>query len=331
MDSDSSTWLANKRRLALLVLLHRRPYEYDELIAALDRDDLFSYDQASEAAVIARKQRYQFRNDLRALRKLSCDIRCDRRTHLYIWHNSPFGLSLNQAQLTTFALLLNTFNETMMIHADEIKALLTFFIEQMSQEQRKQLQRQRFPFSIDLHETTDYHNADAHNIRHIEMAIERSQQLKFTYRSLKEGKEHTHVIEAQPLVFERGHVYLNGWSPEFGKALRFRLDYILPGSAEMLPTRIAKNRPSPVSYVLRYQLSPVIARNGVSQHFADQQVAMHPDGSATVTARITDLFDARRTLLSYGENCTVLEPPALVEQMRKVAVEFSKKYLTPEE
>ncbi len=65
--------------------------------------------------------------------------------------------------------------------------------------------------------------------------------------------------------------------------------------------------------------------------FADQQVDAHPDGSATVTARITDLFDARRILLSYGENCTVLEPPALVEQMRKVATEFSKKYLTPEE
>ncbi len=174
-------------------------------------------------------------------------------------------------------------------------------------------------------------DADAHNIRHIEMAIERSQQLKFTYRSLKEGKEHNHVIEAQPLVFERGHVYLNGWSPEFGKALRFRLDSILPGSAEMLPTRIAKSRPSPISYVLRYQLSPVIARNGVSQHFAGQEVDMHPDGSATVMARITDLFDARRTLLSYGENCTVLEPPELVEQMRVVATEFSKKYLTPGE
>jgi len=331
MDSDSSTWLANRRRLALLVLLHRRSYGYNELIAALDKDDLFSCDYAGEAAVIARQQRYQFRNDLRALRKLSCDIRCDRRSSRYIWHNSPFGLALNQEQLKTFALLLNTFNETMMIHAGEIKALLGYFIEQLSQEQQKQLQHHRLPFSIDLHETTDYHHADAHNIRYIELAIERSQQLKFAYRSLREGKEYTHIIEAQPLVFERGHVYLTGWSPEFGKSLRFRLDYILPGSAEMLPTRSARSRPSPISYVLRYQLSPVIARNGVSQHFADQQVDMHPDGSATVTARITDLFDTRRTLLSYGENCTVLEPPELVEQMRKVAADFSKKYLTPGE
>ncbi len=331
MRSDSSTERANRRRLALLALLHRRPHSYDELIAALDKDGLFSYDHASEAAVIARQQYYQFRNDIQALHRLSCDIRCDRRSRCYIWHNSPFGLALTQGQLTTFALLLNTFNETKMIHADEIKALLNYFVEQLPPEQQKQLARHRYPFSIDLHETTDYHNADAYNIQRIELAIERSQQLKFAYRSLREGKEHVHIVEPQPLVFELGHVYLIGWSPEYGKTLRFRLDYILPGSAEVLPTRIAQSRPSPVSYVLRYKLSPVIARNGVSQHFVDQLVDMHADGSATVTASITDLFDARRILLSYGENCTVLEPPKLVKQMRTVAADFSKKYLTLDE
>ena len=331
MRKDTSTERANKRRLALLALLHHRPHSYDELIAALDKEKLFSYDHASDAAVIARQQRYQFRNDIQALRKLSCDIRCDRRSRYYIWHNSPFGLALTQQQLTTFALLLNTFNETMMLHAAEIKALLSFFVAQLPQEQQKQLANRRYPFSIDLHETTDYQNADAHNTQRIERAIERSQQLKFTYRSLREGKEHIHIIEPQPLVFERGHVYLNGWSPEYGKTLRFRLDYILPGSADVLPTRIAQSRPSPVSYVLRYQLSPAIARNGVSQHFADQYVDLHADGWATVTAHITDLFDARRILLSYGENCTVLEPPKLVKQMRAVATDFAKKYLTPGE
>src|SRR5713101_8289096 len=331
MRSDSSTERANRRRLALLALLHRRPHSYDELIAALDKDRLFWYDHASESAAIVRKQYYQFRNDILALHRLSCDIRYDRRIRCYIWHNSPFGLALTQEQLTTFTLLLNTFNDTKMIHADEIKALLSFFVEQLPQEQQKQLTRHRYPFSIDLHETTDYHNADAHNIQRIELAIERSRQLKFAYRSLREGKEHVHVIEPQPLVFERGHVYLNGWSPEYGKTLRFRLDYILPGSADVLPTRIAQSRPSPVSYVLRYQLSPAIARNGVSQHFADQYVDLHADGWATVTAHITDLFDARRILLSYGENCTVLEPPKLVKQMRAVATDFAKKYLTPGE
>ncbi len=112
------------------------------------------------------------------------------------------------------------------------------------------------------------------------------------------------------------------------KTLRFRLDYIVSGSAEVPSHLILPGRPSPVS--IRYRLSPIIARNGVSQHFSGQEVEHHPDGSATVTASITDLFEARRILLSYGENCTVLEPPKLVEQMRAVALDF-KKYLTPDE
>lgn len=331
MRKDTSTERANKRRLALLALLHHRPHRYDELIAALDKEKLFSYDHASDAAVIARQQRYQFRNDIQALRKLSCDIRCDRRSHCYIWHNSPFGLALTQEQLTTFALLLNTFNETIMLHAEEIKALLGFFVARLPAEQQKQLADHRYAFSIDLHETTDYRNADPINVQRVERAIERSQQLKFAYCSPRTGKERTHLVEPRPLVFEHGHVYLYGWSPDSGKELRFRLDYILPGSAEVLPRRIAQSRPSPVSYNLRYQLSPVIARNSVSQHFPGQQVEAHQDGSATVTARITDLFEARRILLSYGENCTVLEPPELVKQMRAVATDFAKKYFTPGE
>jgi proteasome accessory factor C len=138
------------------------------------------------------------------------------------------------------------------------------------------------------------------------------------------------VIEPEPLVFERGHVYLYGWSIDRQKRLQFRLDYIIPSSAEVLHTSVLPSRPAPISYTLKYRLSPVIARNSVSQHFPSQQVETHPDGSATVTARITDLFDARRTLLSYGENCTVLEPPELVQQIRSIALDF-KKYLTPDE
>jgi predicted DNA-binding transcriptional regulator YafY len=330
MRNDTPTERANRRRLALLALLHYRPYTYDELISALDRAKLFSYDRASDAAVIARQQRYQFRNDIRALHLLSCDIRCDRPTRCYTWHNSPFGLSLSQEQLTTFALLLNTFNDTTILHAQDIQALLHFLLERLPVEQQKVIANQRAPYSIDLHETTDYRDADPLTIKRIEQAIAGKQQLQFLYRSPREGQERRHVVEPEPLVFEHGHVYLYGWSINHQQRLQFRLDYIVAGSAEVLHTSVLPGRPSPVSYTLKYRLSPVIARNGVSQHFPGQQVDPHPDGSATVTASITNLFEARRILLSYGENCTVLEPPKLVEQIRDVALDF-KKYLTPDE
>jgi predicted DNA-binding transcriptional regulator YafY len=328
MRSDTAAERAARRRFTLLVLLHHGPRRTSELIKVLDKENL--YDRKGNGSTSANQQLYQFRRDIHALRLLDCDITHDRRTGCYIWNNSPFGLSLDQSQLATFAVLLNTFADSTVLHAGDIQALLAFLKERLPREQQKTLDNQRHPFSIDLHETTDYRNADPETIGRIERAIQRGQQLEFWYRSPREGKERRHVIEPRPLVFERGHVYLYGWSVDHQKDLRFRLDYILPGRAKMLSTSIVRNRPSPISYVLKYQLSPVIARNSVSQHFSGQIVETHPDGSATITARITDLFDARRILLSYGENCTVLEPPELVKQMRVVTAEFSRKYLTRE-
>lgn len=331
MRSDTAAERAARRRFTLLALLHQRPYSTSELIALLDKENLFECNGEKDTSTTVRQRSYQFRRDINALRLLGCQLTFDRKTGSYSWHNSPFGLSLNQSQLATFAMLLNTFADTTVLHASEIQALLTFLKDRLPLEQQKVLDTQRRPFSIDLHETTDYRNADPQTVGYIEKAIQRGQQLEFRHRSPREGKERRHVIEPQPLVFERGHVYLHGWSLDYQKELRFRLDYILPGSARVLPTTIMRNRPSPISYVLKYRLSPVIARISVSQHFPGQAVETHPDGSATVTARITDLFEACRTLISYREHCTVLEPPELVEEMRKVTDKLYMIYHTPVE
>lgn len=331
MRSDTFAERAARRRFTLLTLLHQRPQRTDELITALDKECLFVYDRGQTPSVIANQRLYQFRHDINALRLLGCQLTFDRKTRSYTWHNSPFGLSLNQSQLATFAMLLNTFADTTVLHAGEIQALLTFLKDRLPLDQQKVLDTQRRPFSIDLHETTDYRNADPQTVGYIEKAILRGQQLEFRHRSPREGKERRHVIEPHPLVFERGHVYLHGWSLDYQKELRFRLDYILPGSARVLPTTIMRNRPSPISYLLKYQLSPVIARISVSQHFPEQAVETHPDGSATITARITDLFEACRILISYREHCTVQEPPELVEEMRKVTAKLYMIYHTPNE
>lgn len=331
MRRDTRAERASKRRFALLVLLHSRLHHYDELIALLDQDHLFDYDRSADASSIARQQYYQFRHDLDALRIIGCNIEFDRRSKCYAWHNSPFGLCLSQEQLSAFVMVLDTFEETTILHATEIQALLTHFVNLLPVEQRTVLTSRRRSFRIDLHETTDYRNADPVTISEIEKAIERRQQLEFSYRSPREGKERRHVIEPRSLVFEHGHVYLYGWSIDYDKELRFRLDYIIPGSADMLHTQIRSSRPRRAAVRLCYRLSAVIARNKVSQHFPQQEVEVHPDGSATVTAQITDLFEARRILLSYGANCKVLEPPALVEEMRTIAAELYKMYDTPGE
>lgn len=329
MKQDTRAERAAKRRFALLALLHTHPCRYDEIVASLDQDELLDYDRFADQKAIARQQRFQFRHDLDALRLMGCQIEYDHSSKSYAWHNSPFGLCLSQTQLSAFAVLLDTFEHATILHAADVEALFTYLVGRLPDEQRKTLLAgRRCSFSIDLHEATDYRAADPATVGRIETAIRLGRQLEFLHRTPRDGKERRHVIEPRPMVFEHGHVYLCGWSVDWNKELRFRLDYIVAGSATVLSIPVRRSRPSQVAKLLRYRLNAVIARNSVSEHFPGQVVETHADGSATVTAQVIDLFEARRTLLSYGLNCVVLEPPELVEEMRTIAAELYRIYCT---
>lgn len=328
MRRDTNTGRASQRRQAILALLHKAPQSYDEIIAALKRKRLLLYDHAEDPNAIARRLKFQFDRDLKALRLLHYKIKYENKTKCYKLIDAPFTLSLSKEQLVAFAIISRTFDEKTFPYASDIRNLLTSLLDQLPDEQRKMVIDQSLALNIEFPEKTDYSSLDAANIHQIKNAIVHHRQLEFIYRSPREGKELRHVIEPKPLSFKKGHVYLDGWSIDYDKELQFRLDYILPGTAKMLATS-QRPRPAPRTYLLRYHLTPVIARNSVSQHFPGQQVEAHPDGSATVTAEITDLFEARQLVLKYGENCVVESPPELIEQMRVIAAHFAQTYLTP--
>jgi predicted DNA-binding transcriptional regulator YafY len=86
-------------------------------------------------------------------------------------------------------------------------------------------------------------------------------------------------------------------------------------------------RPHPHTYTLRYRLLPVVARRrDVAAYFPETQMTYHDDGSATVTARVTNLWQTRQILLRYGDACTVLEPPELVDLFRATSRGLAQIY-----
>lgn len=329
-DTPTPQQLNNQRRLFLLSLLQTRPYTIDEFYVALVERGLLIADSHDQTAMSS-AQHAQFRRDLAALRAFGCDIHCDRRSGIYSWCNSPFGISLPPHHLSAFAIVLDTFTETNVPHAADIRTMLNQLLTLLPPEQQHTITSQRRTISIDLHDTSDYRNADHHNIEQIEKAIAQRQTLTFSYRTPRDGKERRHEIEPEPMAVKSGHVYLQGWSIRHSKRLPFRLDYIIPGSAKMGHTPVQHQRSASRPITIRYTLSAQIARNSVSQHFANQQVEPHPDGSATVTAEATNLFEARRILLSYGEHCQALEPAELVAEMRRIAAALHQKYCTVSE
>jgi len=165
------------------------------------------------------------------------------------------------------------------------------------------------------------------------MAIRRRQQLELDYISPKEGRLVHHIVEPQPFRMEGDHVYLPIWDVKINKEYKLKLTRIQPGTAKMLRTPMQHQRIDRTSYRLRYRLSPSISRDGVTTHFADQQVEYDPaDGWAIIVATIAEkeYFDARRLLLSYGSNVIVESPPELVAEIADEIAVLHQRYLTKE-
>lgn len=316
---------ALRRRLMILTRLHSRPHQRSEIQALLAAAG-FSDRTADLDPPTIKRRHDEWHADLKALRAVGYTITCDRRSGLYTWADSPFGLALSPAQLLAFGIIRDTFADTTMLHHAEIHDLLTTLLARLPAEQQTALTRKRPAYQVDLRETTDYRSADPVTVQTIERAIEAGQQLEVRYCRGNDGIERTHTVEPQPLVYRAGHVYLPVYNLLLGKAFDLRLDSIVAGSARILPQRAQPSRPPGRTYPLQYRLSPPIVRRQVSERFPGQQVEYHSDGSATVTATISDLFAARRLLLGYGENCHVLSPPELIADLRRTIAALHHQY-----
>lgn len=124
---------------------------------------------------------------------------------------------------------------------------------------------------------------------------------------------------AEGELFEHAHV----------RALIERVQLLLPPARQaQLRRQRSGGRTAPLPpehipaprYALRYTLIPQVAhRRDVTSYFPDTAIAYNADGSATVTATVSNLWQARQVLLRYGEACTVHEPPELVDLFAQTA------------
>lgn len=155
-------------------------------------------------------------------------------------------------------------------------------------------------------------------------AAHEQRRFSFVYRSPAGGKARRHTIEPEALEEREGHIYFEGYSPDYSQVLQFRLERVEAKSVEILPTRFPtrRRRATPI----RYRLSPTVARFGATRRFPNHTETTLPDGWVVVNAETRDLFWASKVLLKYGENCVALEPPELVKEMRRVVTQMAQNY-----
>lgn len=326
-----SSWLTFRRRLLLVRVLLHGPATSADLIAEIDAElGEQGYPEAAAAAL---------KHDFDALKgEYGCSITYDRQTRYY--HLADLGelalLDLPDPCMEALAFLEASFPEGSGLpeHAN-LRELLERVVLLLPPARQAQHRRRRS--TIRLGVGMGGRKIDPDVLTTIKHAIEQRRELAFDYLSTFDAeKPRRHRVAPYGITFRpEGHGYLDATvlevTPKGGEAVHaaidYRLDRILPGTAEVLPTVLPPIRPSPPNYALRYTLVPQVARRrDVAAYFPNTVITYLDDGSAEVTATVTNLWQARQILLRYGDACLVHEPPELVGLFRKTSEGLGRLY-----
>lgn len=328
-----SSWLIFRRRLALIRTLLRGPHTREGLIEAVNQDmqgEGYVGDVASA-----------LKHDLDALKEeYGCRVVYQRASKRYALEDMGdlALLDLPDTSLEALAFLEASFPEGAALpeHAS-IRDLLDRVLLLLPAARREQQRGRRAILSLQISDSPAS-RIEPNVVATVKRAILQRQELSFAYRSPRaDGATIQHRVAPYEIVFRpEGHVYLDATllevSPRDPAApipspVHYRLDRMLPGSLVILPTVLPPLRPQPPAYALCYRLGPEVARRrDVAPHFPNTTIDYHDDGSATIRAITTNLWQARQTLLRYGSACTVLEPVELIALFRSAIREMAANY-----
>jgi predicted DNA-binding transcriptional regulator YafY len=326
-----SSWLTFRRRLLLVRMLLRGPATSAELIAAINAElGEQGYPEAAAAAL---------KHDFDALKgEYGCQISYDRvgRRYQLIELGELALLDLPDAAMEALAFLEASFpaGSDLPDHA-HLRELLERIVLLLPPARQAQHRKRRSALRLGI--GVGGRRIDPEVLAQVKQAITARRELRFAYRGNADGDApRIHRVAPYGITFRpEGHGYLDATlldvTPPGGEtqhaAIDYRLDRIVAGSVTVLPNVLPPIRPAPRLYALHYTLAPPVARRrDVAAYFPDTQITYQADGSATVTATITNLWQARQILLRYGDACHVHAPPELVALFRRTAAGLTRLY-----
>lgn len=326
-----SSWHTFRRRLLIVRLLLREPMTKENIISQV-QSELGSegYPAAAESAL---------KHDLDALkREYNCRISFQRATGTYALDDlgELALLELPDDCMEALAFLDASFpaGSALPEHAN-IRALLERIIRLLPTLRQEQHRHRRGSIVLDFAGKVP-NRIDRIVLLTLRRAIEFRQEVAFDYLGPLDEQPRRHRVAPYQIFFSPvGHGYLDATLLETtpsGKesihaAIHYRLDRIIPGTVKILPDMLPPERIVPQTYNLRYHLDSIIARRrDVASYFPQSEIEYHDDGSATVTATVTNLWQTRQILLRYGAGCTVQEPTELVELFRETTKGLNKIY-----
>ncbi|MCS6995155.1 MAG: WYL domain-containing protein [Anaerolineales bacterium] len=331
MAERGSEWVTFLRVLAILKRLMQGPATGQALIqSVLDLVGADAYPSAPSARSAA------FKHDRESLKhRLGASYFFDSDQRVYILTDpGPFGrVSFSPEMLRALALLSRQYdNETGNLAG--VRPLVQQLISWLPPEARRSVETASPSLLLDFGQDVDRGEISRNVWERVNLAVKQQRKLTFHYLSPRRADRTPMYHELAPLnlQFQEGHWYLRGYSLNTGWSgetpfLRFRLNYILDDERlSVSPQKVETHHRCPPRFVVHYQLMPEVGRGEISYRFPEMQITRHEDGSAEIRAVTDDVWQAARTLLSYGEACIVLGGAELRREMERRVKQMAKNY-----
>lgn len=330
-----SQWHVLRRCLAIIRRAQRGPCSWRDLAAAvLAEEGPEAYGSAEGEALRRRVEK-----DLARIReRLLVEVCYDRRADGYVIADCPTPLlDLPDEDLTTIAWLQQTFGPDSPQHR-EVTALLRRLRLYLAPERRAELERRHTALVLDLGRRDE--DSFAPGVwEALTRALVDRRRVEFTYLSPEHADRapRRHVVDPWERYFDagRGHYYLRGWCHytcgprgrrEHGRYFDYRLGRI--SEVVLLPQKLPPSPPPAPRYAVEYELSPRIARLGISRQRGIEihEIVRRPDDSALVRGETDNPFWAVQALLAYGNECRVLGGPEVLARIRSVVQRMAELY-----
>lgn len=298
------------RALFLLKKLSEIPLTREEIIQLLQKDSIINKDLSKDTITYT----------INTLKKAGCVIsRPTKKTnHKYILKSHPFNIRLKPVHVKALQSLRDTFATyeewELLLYLSNLYIKLAKIAPD---EESANIFRFKHPFK----------NIDLNIMNTLALYARAGKKAVLLYESPVHGIE---TLEFCPEFFtlERKNIYVWGYNLKYDTTGYLKIDHIKDivsniYSAPKAPENSFQKTPVNVKYILRGESASLYIPN-------EYEVLLKKENSKdpviTVRAEVSNKFNFYQRILSYGTDCTILEPEQIKDEFIKILKSIKAGY-----
>lgn len=274
--------LTGLRGIVLMGLLIIAPRSFDEIRKAFLDFNIIEETTSDDI----------LRIDLNTLKVMGCEISrsCPKTNYKYVLTKHPFELFINDSEIEalrkTYNKLKNSCDVYKLLEYDD---LLRKIADNIKDEEQKQA----------LYGISSIKSYDREFINNLLSDCQQERILNILYKKPTSTKDEEKTIIAKKVEINNNKLYLYGYDMEKQESRVFNIKRI----KKILSRKISYNDIKTNSFEIRYHLKTL----GIEALTNDEKIISNENGYIVLGSYFNEFYAMQR-VLSFGSNCTVLEP-----------------------